>query len=67
MGSDCRCRFPGGLKGLEKNAAGAYAEIGKAKAEWAEKIGEKLHLSQNLSPSFMYFLKTVEDQICVEA
>ena len=58
--------YPGGLKGLEKNAAGAYAEIGKAKAEWAEKIGEKLHLNQNLSPSFLRFLKTVEDRICVE-
>ncbi|MGN0484409.1 MAG: DUF4276 family protein [Lachnospiraceae bacterium] len=58
--------YPGGRKKLEKNAAGAYAEIGKAKAEWAENIGKKMHLHQNISPSFQIFLKTVEERIRLE-
>ncbi len=48
--------YPGGLKGLKKKAGLYYTEIGKAKAEWADRIGEHLHLSDNMSPSFNYFM-----------
>lgn len=36
--------YPGGLNQLMKIAKNGYGEIGKAKGEWADKIGEKLDL-----------------------
>lgn len=46
--------YPGGLKKLKKTAGYAYSEIGKAKAEWADKIGVMLNIENNKSPSFQF-------------
>jgi hypothetical protein len=44
--------YPGGSTVL---AAKPYQEIGNIKCEWAKKIGEKLDIVSNRSPSFMKF------------
>lgn len=43
--------YPGGLNQLMKIAKNGYGEIGKAKGEWADKIGEKLNLKERINPS----------------
>ena len=48
--------YPGGVKKLKKRAGTRYSEIGKAKAEWADRIGEMLSLEKNVSQSFNKFL-----------
>lgn len=55
--------YPKGLSGLRKKAGGSYAEIGKAKGEWADKIGQCLHLHENVSPSYCYFIGEIEKRI----
>ena len=55
--------YPGGLNQLMKIAKNGYGEIGKAKGEWADKIGEKLDLERNVSPSFQYFLAFLENSV----
>lgn len=55
--------YPGGLAGLRKKAKNRYSEIGRAKCEWAEKIGKELILEENESPSFQNFLKELQDRI----
>ena len=57
--------YPGGLKKLKKKAANSYMEIGKSKAEWADKIGEKLDLERNQSPSFQFFINELKVRINV--
>ena len=48
--------YPGGLPALKKKAAGSYAEIGKAKYEWADKIGKEMDLIENNAPSYRRFV-----------
>lgn len=55
--------YPGGLNKLKKRAANSYMEIGRAKSEWAEKIGRELQLQHNLSPSFNHFIEEIEKRI----
>lgn len=55
--------YLGGLNKLKKRAANSYMEIGRAKSEWAEKIGKELQLKNNLSPSFNHFIKELEKRI----
>lgn len=55
--------YPHGLSKLKKRADGSYFEIGKAKREWADKIGSCLQLRKNLSPSFRHFIKELEQRI----
>lgn len=55
--------YPGGLKRLRKRADNSYSEIGKMKQEWADKIGEMLDLSRNLSPSFRVFISELSKRI----
>lgn len=55
--------YPKGLSALRKKAGGSYSEIGKAKCEWADSIGKCLHLSQNASPSYRYFINELERRI----
>lgn len=55
--------YPGGLNGLQKKSKTSYSEIGKAKCEWADKIGKNLTLEQNRSPSFQYFLSSLQVRI----
>lgn len=52
-----------GLAGLKKKAGGNYAEIGKAKYEWADQIAPKMDLHKNESPSFQYFISELERRI----
>lgn len=55
--------YPGGLNQLMKIAKNGYGEIGKAKGEWADKIGERLDLERNVSPSFQYLLAFLENSV----
>ena len=55
--------YPHGLFKLKKKAGGSYSEIGKAKCEWADKIGRCLHLHENASPSYQYFIGELEKRI----
>ncbi len=55
--------YPHGCARLKKKADGNYFEIGKAKCEWADRIGARLHLHGNLSPSYQYFIGELEKRI----
>ena len=55
--------YPGGLKELRKTAGYAYSEIGKAKAEWADKIGARLNIENNRSPSFQFFIRALTQRV----
>lgn len=62
--------YPGGLKELKKKAKSSYSEIGRAKCEWADRIGNCLELDGNNSPSFNRFinelkLRIVEEKVSV--
>ena len=46
-----------------KKGKNSYSEIGKAKCEWADKIGEKLILEENQSPSFRFFINELQSKI----
>lgn len=55
--------YPQGFLGLKKKAGGSYSEIGKAKCEWADRIGGKMNLYTNNSPSFCRFIDELERRI----
>jgi hypothetical protein len=55
--------YPGGLNNLKKKAGKAYTEIGRAKAEWADRIGAEIHLDANYSPSFQFFIQELVKRI----
>lgn len=55
--------YPGGLIGLRKKAKSSYSETGKAKCEWADRIGKELELENNVSPSFKEFLQALQSRI----
>ena len=57
--------YPGGLQGLRKKARNKYSEIGKAKSEWAEKIGKEMNLDENKSPSFQQLIFELRSRISV--
>lgn len=57
--------YPKGLSKLKKKAGDAYTEIGKAKCEWANRIGKCLHLYENDSPSYQYFITELEKRVLV--
>lgn len=50
--------YPGGQKKMKKDNP-SYAGIGKTKIEWAQRIGERMELERNTSPSFKYFIEEV--------
>lgn len=52
-----------GLQGLKKKAQGSYHEIGKAKCEWADRIGPKMDLHDNKSNSYRNFIGELESRI----
>ncbi len=54
--------YPGGYKRMKKDCC-AYAQIGKLKSEWAQRIGEHMELHRNVSPSFQQFVSEVEKRI----
>ena len=55
--------YPGGLARLQKKSQNSYSETGRAKCEWADKIGMQLILEENVSPSFQNLLKTLQSRI----
>lgn len=55
--------YPQGYLKLKKRSVGNYSEIGNAKCEWADKIGKCLHLHENSSPSYQYFIGELEKRI----
>jgi hypothetical protein len=55
--------YPGGLKKLKKIAGFSYYEVGKAKAEWADRIGAEIHLEDNRSPSYQFFIQELVKRI----
>lgn len=57
--------YPHGFLRLKKKANGNYSEIGKAKCEWADKIGKYIHLYENISPSYQYFIGELEKRIAI--
>lgn len=44
--------------GLKKKG---YAEIGRRKCEWAQKISPYMDIAKNNSPSFNYFVKKIKN------
>nr|WP_288546731.1 hypothetical protein [uncultured Blautia sp.] len=50
---------------MRKKLESSYSETGKAKCEWADKIGRELILENNISPSFRKLLSAL--QIRIEA
>ncbi len=58
--------YPKGYLKLKRKADGNYMEIGKAKCEWADKIGKCLHLHENKSPSYQYFIGELERRILAD-
>ena len=54
--------YPGGLAALKKKSRNSYSETGRAKSEWADKIGKELTLENNVSPSFKRFLSALQDR-----
>lgn len=57
--------YPRGLAELRKKSENTYTEIGKAKCEWADRIGQCLHLHGNNSPSYQFFIGELEKRIAV--
>ncbi len=55
--------YPGGLAALKRKAAGAYTQIGIAKCEWASLIGAQMSLTENASPSYQFFVKSLTKRI----
>ncbi len=56
--------YKGGIKQMRKDCS-SYAEIGKIKCEWAEKIGQYMVLENNKSPSFKYFIQELNKRLTV--
>jgi len=56
--------YKGGIKQMKKDCS-SYAEIGKIKCEWAEKIGQYMVLENNKSPSFKYFIQELNKRLIV--
>lgn len=55
--------YRGGLAALQKKSKNSYSETGRAKCEWADKIGMELILENNNSPSFQKFLNALQTRI----
>lgn len=55
--------YPGGIQALRKKAKNSYSEIGKAKCEWAEKIGKEMNIGENKSPSFQRFINELKTRL----
>lgn len=50
--------YEGGLRRMQKECT-TYREIGRCKAEWADRIGKYMDLDSNLSPSFRHFISQI--------
>lgn len=56
--------FKGGINKFRKECP-TYREIGKYKAEWAERIGNYISLDDNKSQSFQYFISALRTRVAV--
>ena len=54
--------YKGGIREIRKKKM-SFVEIGKLKAEWAEKIGSVMVFEDNKSPSFNFFRETIISRI----
>lgn len=54
--------YQGGFKKFKKECP-TYREVGRYKAEWAERIGDYLDLSNNRSSSFQYFICALRTRV----
>ena len=54
--------YEGGLKKMRAECP-TYREIGKYKAEWADKVGSYMVIERNVSPSFQYFIEQINKRI----
>ena len=54
--------YKGGLSKMKRDCL-TYWEIGRNKAEWADKIGRCMTLDKNVSPSFNYFVQELRARI----
>ncbi len=54
--------YHGGYIKLKKECK-SYHEIGELKCEWANRIGEKMNINENESPSFNFFLSEISKRI----
>ena len=50
--------YKGGICEIRKKRM-SYAQIGKLKAEWADKIGSQMVFEDNKSPSFRFFYESI--------
>ena len=54
--------YEGGIKKFKKDCP-TYREVGKYKAEWAEKIGDFFDIDNNKSPSFQHFIYEIQHRL----
>lgn len=54
--------FKGGISKFKRECP-TYREVGRYKAEWAEKVGEYFDLNNNKSPSFQKFICAVREKL----
>lgn len=56
--------YKGGLKRFKKDCP-TYREVGKYKAEWANKVGEYIDIDRNISPSFQAFIEELRKRLMI--
>lgn len=54
--------YKGGIKQFKRDCQ-TYREIGKFKSEWANKVGEHIEFSRNISPSFQKFISELKKRL----
>lgn len=54
--------YKGGIREIKKKKM-SFMEIGRLKAEWADKIGNYMDFEQNKSPSFQFFYQAVYERM----
>ena len=54
--------YKGGMRQIIKKKM-SYMEIGKLKCEWAANIGKYMILENNVSPSFKFFVNTINERL----
>ena len=58
--------YPGGCAKMKKDNP-SYAGIGKIKMEWAIRIGERMDIGRNVSPSFNRFIEEIRKRAAMRA
>lgn len=55
--------YPGGLIALKKKAENDYRAIGIMKEEWADRIGRRIVIERDISPSFQYMIQQLTGRL----